>query len=72
MKGVVVGGGVAGLGAIRVPPPVVVSFFLDRPLAFLRSADARPGISFCGDHPSDGYLDPALWSGERAVARIGA
>jgi len=41
-----------------------------RALAFLRSADARQGVSFCGDYLSGGYLEPALWSAERAAARI--
>jgi len=41
-----------------------------RALAFLRSADARPGVSFCGDYLSGGYLEPALWSAERAASRI--
>ncbi len=40
-------------------------------LAFLRSADARAGVSFCGDYLSGGYLEPALWSAERAAGRIG-
>ena len=41
-----------------------------RALAFLRSADARPGVSFCGDYLTGGYLEPALWSAERAARRI--
>jgi len=41
-----------------------------RALAFLKSADARPGVSFCGDYLSGGYLEPALWSAERAARRI--
>ena len=42
-----------------------------RALAFLRSADTRPGISFAGDYFSGGYLEPALWSAERVVSRLG-
>jgi len=42
-----------------------------RALAFLRSADTREGISFAGDYFSGGYLEPALWSAERVVSRIG-
>jgi protoporphyrinogen oxidase len=41
-----------------------------RALAFLRSADPREGISFAGDYFSGGYLEPALWSAERAVVRL--
>ena len=41
-----------------------------RALAFLRSADQRPGVSFAGDYFSGGYLEPALWSAERASRRI--
>jgi oxygen-dependent protoporphyrinogen oxidase len=37
---------------------------------FVRSADAR-GVSFCGDYLSGGYLEPALWSAERASERFG-
>lgn len=42
-----------------------------RALAFLRSADTRNGISFAGDYFSGGYLEPALWSADRVVSRIG-
>lgn len=41
-----------------------------RALAFLESADRRPGVSFAGDYFSGGYLEPALWSAERAAARV--
>jgi protoporphyrinogen/coproporphyrinogen III oxidase len=40
-----------------------------RALRFLESADARAGISFVGDYFSGGYLEPALWSAERAALR---
>jgi protoporphyrinogen oxidase len=43
-----------------------------RALRFLASAEPRAGVSFCGDYLSGGYLEPALWSAERAVARLGA
>lgn len=40
-----------------------------RALEFLRHVDARAGVSFCGDYLSGGYVEPALWSAERAAAR---
>jgi protoporphyrinogen oxidase len=40
-----------------------------RALRFLESADQRPGVSFVGDYFSGGYLEPALWSAERAATR---
>lgn len=43
-----------------------------RALSFLRSADRRAGVSFAGDYFSGGYLEPALWSAERAAARVDA
>jgi oxygen-dependent protoporphyrinogen oxidase len=42
-----------------------------RALKFLSSADERPGISFVGDYFSGGYLEPALFSAERAAERFG-
>ena len=42
-----------------------------RTLAFLRLADARKGVSFCGDYLSGGFMEAALWSAERAAARNG-
>ena len=38
-----------------------------RALAFLDAIDKRPGITFCGDYFSGGYLECALWSVERAL-----
>ncbi|MDP3936900.1 MAG: FAD-dependent oxidoreductase [Deltaproteobacteria bacterium] len=37
-----------------------------RAIEFIRNADRR-GVSFCGDYLSGGYLEPALWSAERAA-----
>lgn len=42
-----------------------------RALEFLANADKRKGVSFCGDYLSGGYLEPALWSAERAAVRFG-
>jgi protoporphyrinogen oxidase len=42
-----------------------------RTLDFLRSADERRGVSFCGDYMTGGFMEAALWSAERAAARIG-
>ncbi len=42
-----------------------------RALEFLANVDRRAGISFCGDYLSGGYLEPALWSAERAARRCG-
>jgi protoporphyrinogen oxidase len=42
-----------------------------RALRFLESADRREGVSFCGDYLSGGYLEPALWTAERAAVRAG-
>ena len=42
-----------------------------RTLAFLRSADTRNGVSFCGDYLSGGFMEAALWSAERAAQRHG-
>jgi protoporphyrinogen oxidase len=39
--------------------------------AFMASADAREGVSFCGDYLSGGYVEPAVWTAERAVSRLG-
>lgn len=41
-----------------------------RALEFVRGTDER-GVSYCGDYLSGGYLEPALWSAERAAARHG-
>jgi protoporphyrinogen oxidase len=38
-----------------------------RTLDFLHSADARNGVSFCGDYMSGGFMEAALWSAERAA-----
>ena len=38
-----------------------------RALRFLAQTDRR-GVSFAGDYLSGGYLEPALWSAERAAA----
>jgi protoporphyrinogen oxidase len=40
-----------------------------RTLEFLRSADARQGVSFCGDYMTGGFMEAALWSAERAARR---
>jgi oxygen-dependent protoporphyrinogen oxidase len=42
-----------------------------RTIEFLRSADTRKGISFCGDYLTGGFMEAALWSAERAVRRHG-
>ena len=42
-----------------------------RALSFLKSVDARKGVSYCGDYLSGGYMESALWSVERAVNRLG-
>lgn len=39
-------------------------------LGFLAAAERRAGVTFCGDYFSGGYLEPALWSVERSLARI--
>ena len=39
-----------------------------RTIEFLRSADTRKGVSFCGDFMTGGFMEAALWSAERAVA----
>ncbi len=41
-----------------------------RAMDFLAAADKRRGVSFCGDYLSGGYLEPALWTAERAVSRL--
>lgn len=41
-----------------------------RAIAFVRNTDKR-GVSFCGDYLSGGYVEPALWSAERAAALHG-
>ncbi|MDI3470147.1 MAG: hypothetical protein OJF62_002210 [Pseudolabrys sp.] len=38
---------------------------------FLRGADTRRGVSFCGDYMTGGFTEAALWSAERAAQRIG-
>jgi oxygen-dependent protoporphyrinogen oxidase len=42
-----------------------------RALSFLQSAESRKGVSFCGDYLCGGYLEPALWSAQRAAWRAG-
>ena len=42
-----------------------------RAIEFLRLADSRKGISFCGDYLSGGFMEAALWSAERAARRHG-
>jgi predicted NAD/FAD-dependent oxidoreductase len=42
-----------------------------RTLEFLRLADTRKGVSFCGDYLSGGFMEAALWSAERAAQRNG-
>ncbi len=41
-----------------------------RAMEFLAKADEHAGVSFCGDYISGGYLEPALWTAERAVTRL--
>jgi protoporphyrinogen oxidase len=41
-----------------------------RTVDFLRSADTRRGVSFCGDYMSGGFMEAALWSAERAARRL--
>jgi oxygen-dependent protoporphyrinogen oxidase len=43
-----------------------------RTIEFLRSADTRPGVSFCGDYMTGGFMEAALWSAERAVTSASA
>ena len=40
-----------------------------RTVDFLRSADARAGVSFGGDYMSGGFMEAALWSAERTAQR---
>jgi oxygen-dependent protoporphyrinogen oxidase len=40
-----------------------------RATEFLRLADSRKGVSFCGDYLSGGFMEAALWSAERAAQR---
>ncbi|MPZ57869.1 MAG: FAD-dependent oxidoreductase [Rhizobiales bacterium] len=40
-----------------------------RTIDFLRLADSRKGISFCGDYLTGGFMEAALWSAERAALR---
>ena len=42
-----------------------------RTIEFLRSADTRKGVSFCGDYMTGGFMEAALWSAERAARRHG-
>jgi protoporphyrinogen oxidase len=42
-----------------------------RTIDFLRLADSRRGVSFCGDYLSGGFMEAALWSAERAAQRRG-
>jgi protoporphyrinogen oxidase len=37
---------------------------------FLARIDERPGLEVCGDYLTGGYMECALWSAERAVARL--
>jgi protoporphyrinogen oxidase len=38
-----------------------------RTIEFLRLAEARKGLSFCGDYLTGGFMEAALWSAERAA-----
>jgi protoporphyrinogen oxidase len=40
-----------------------------RTIEFLRSAETRRGLSFCGDYLSGGFMEAALWSAERSAQR---
>jgi protoporphyrinogen/coproporphyrinogen III oxidase len=42
-----------------------------RTIEFLRAAETRRGVSFCGDYLSGGFMEAALWSAERAAQRLG-
>jgi oxygen-dependent protoporphyrinogen oxidase len=42
-----------------------------RTIEFLRLADSRKGVSFCGDYLSGGFMEAALWSAQRAAQRCG-
>jgi protoporphyrinogen oxidase len=42
-----------------------------RTIEFLRLADVRKGVSFCGDYLTGGFMEAALWSAERAARRHG-
>jgi protoporphyrinogen oxidase len=42
-----------------------------RTIDFLRGAEARKGVSFCGDYLTGGFMEAALWSAERAAQRQG-
>jgi protoporphyrinogen oxidase len=42
-----------------------------RTIEFLRLANTRQGISFCGDYLTGGFMEAALWSAERAARRHG-
>ncbi|MEM9668049.1 MAG: NAD(P)/FAD-dependent oxidoreductase [Pseudomonadota bacterium] len=42
----------------------------ERVFAFLDAIDQRPGVSFCGDYFSGGYIESALWSVDRAMPLI--
>lgn len=42
-----------------------------RTIEFLRLADSRKGVSFCGDYLSGGFMEAALWSAERSAQRHG-
>jgi protoporphyrinogen oxidase len=42
-----------------------------RTTEFLRSAESRRGMSFCGDYLSGGFMEAALWSAQRAAERNG-
>jgi protoporphyrinogen oxidase len=42
-----------------------------RTIDFLRSADTRKGVSFCGDYMTGGFMEAALWSAQRAAQRYG-
>jgi protoporphyrinogen/coproporphyrinogen III oxidase len=42
-----------------------------RTIDFLRLADGRKGVSFCGDYLTGGFMEAALWSAERSAQRHG-
>ena len=41
-----------------------------RAASFLRCADARKGVSFCGDFLTGGFMEAALWSAKRVSDRF--
>jgi len=51
--------------------PFHPAFHQARAIQFLEATDRR-SVSFVGDYLSGGYVEPALWSAERAAQRFGS